>query len=242
MEQTANNQESPRNLNLWQRLSGVVFSPAETFKAVAAQPTLLTPVLVFLVINLGLAMIILPRVKAFTVNMMQNMPQGAGEQTAMTAKMAATGATVGTIAGAVVSPLLIWLVITLIFIIYSQFAGKEGTFKQIFAVVILAWVPVLLGGGLKTFLTMMTPPENLMAVQTSAALLLPQAQTGRLFLFLSKIDLFTIWNLVLISIGTGAVYKTSAKKTGALIFVLWLLYVGVSVVLFGNKVPGGLRG
>ena len=106
---------------------------------------------------------------------------------------------------------------------------------------LFAWLPPFLGGLIKSILIKFIGFDGAMAVQTSLALFLPSSiDSGFWFVFLSRMDLFGLWGLVLLSLGGATVMKRDPWKTGIYVFSAWLIYVIVVAYLsarFAN-VPG----
>jgi len=220
-------------------LFNVITSPGEAFHAVAENPKPLVPVLIIAAVNLMVALVTLPKTKEFTAILLEQL-KAPPEQIAASMKVIG----VSTVAGAIVMPLLIWLLEAAFLKLADQFAARSTSFKSLFTVSVLAWVPAALGNMIKMVLVLMAPAKDLMLVQTSLAVLLPRGRTtGALFAVLSKIDPFIIWNLVLLAIGAGVVLKIGTKRAAAYVFVLWLVYVvlaGILGVVSGQKMPAAM--
>jgi hypothetical protein len=79
--------------------------------------------------------------------------------------------------------------------------------------------------------------ENL-NVQTSLALLLsPNTEDSFLYRVFSSFDIFTIWQVILVSMGLGVIYKYATKKAFTAVFILWVIWIllksGLSSVFGG---------
>jgi hypothetical protein len=74
-------------------------------------------------------------------------------------------------------------------------------------------------------------------VTVSLAAFLPAAPLGEappiLNRFLSKFDPFTIWQMVLWTIGVSVMYKFTMKKSALFVGTLWVLWILLSVALGG---------
>ncbi len=81
--------------------------------------------------------------------------------------------------------------------------------------------------------------KKTLKVHTDLALFLPVDWSDSfLYMVLDQIDLFTIWQVVLLGIGTSVIYNFSLKKSLNTIVVLWLLLVLISTVV--QKLTAGL--
>lgn len=217
--------ENSISTGLWQRVVGVLWGgPKKTLEDIIALPNTSGIVVLFLVIELLLAIPILPKIREYTVWLMQNSP-GADKISASAVDMAGTAAVVTTLIGAVVGPLLMWLIVAGLLKLFNSFSGEKASFKCLFTVAAYAYLPLLLASVIRTALLMATPAQNFAKVSTSLALLLPGDKIDRLYIILSRIDPFNIWSLVLLVIGSSLAMKTTYKNTAVFLGVLWLVYV-----------------
>jgi hypothetical protein len=68
-------------------------------------------------------------------------------------------------------------------------------------------------------------------VLTSLALFFPALSDKSIwFKLFNRFDVFTIWELVLISIGLGIVANFSTKKSAIIGFSLWIMWVIITVL------------
>ena len=221
----------------FQRLWGVIVAPGTTFRDIAERPTFWGIMLIQLGLGALFAWIISPKLQEFTRITLQKAGQGMSPELLQTTlKVVAIQA----IVGAVLLPVIFWLAKAGLLKLYSQFALGAGTFRQLFSVAVWAAVPSLISGAVHTVLIMMTEASKMLSVQTSLALFLPKVEANSfLFLFLAQMDFFTIWGLVLLAIGAGAVFQQSPKKVGFYLFTLWLIFALATAGLssyFGNQV------
>lgn len=219
MEESQKAKQAPGAIQI---LYKVVTSPGEAFAAVAEAPRPLIPVLMLVAVNLIVALVMLPKVKEFTRITLEEL-HAPPEQIAISLKAVA----VSTAATAIVVPLLIWLMEAAVLKLIDQFTVRGTPFKTLFSVAVVAWVPAAIGNLVKMLLSLFAQAKDLMLIQTSLAVLLPRGQTsGALFAVLSKVDLFVVWNLILLAIGAGITLKNRNQACG-----------GVHLYLVG-AVPG----
>lgn len=65
-----------------------------------------------------------------------------------------------------------------------------------------------------------------MRIDSGLGILVSREETRSvLYTFLSSFDLFTFWQLALLSIGVSIVYKTSVRKGALLVIILWIMWV-----------------
>lgn len=235
--------ETTQEMGLWQRLTGIITRPGATLAAVVEKPTVLWPALVISLVNLGMFIITLPKLQKFMLWQFENMPQQEmnAEQLAKMKAFMSGGAVIGAGAAAVVMPFVIWLVVALLFKFLNLFIGNEAPLKKLYAVAVISSIPTVIGTALRNILVFFSPAENYATVTTSAALVLPKGTTGPLFAVLSGIDPFYIWNLALLAVGGALVLKTTVRKTGIMVFIIWVLVAAVSAVAMGlnpQQMPG----
>ena len=136
--------------------------------------------------------------------------------------------------------LVIWVIYTACFLLLGNLMiGRETNFKKIFSMV--AWSSLIgnLSIVLLTFLITSKGTTHGIGMDLSLLLTTPAigAEPGLLYLILSKIDLFVIWQVILWIIGLSVAYKTTTSKAAAPILLLWGLWIVVSVTftsLLGN--------
>jgi hypothetical protein len=132
---------------------------------------------------------------------------------------------------------LIYLVIAsaILFFVFNVLLGGDSTFRRVFSVYCYSALVGIPATIVKLPLTLVKKSTD---VQTSLAILLsPDAKGSFLYNILSSIDIFVIWQVILISIGLAVVYKFTPKKSYTTVFVLWIVYVflksGLSSLLGG---------
>ena len=116
--------------------------------------------------------------------------------------------------------------------------GGEAKFKQMFSMYIytgLVGIPNLL---LKAPLIMSKGTSN---VQTSLAVFMSvDSMETFLYRFLTHIDVFAIWQVILVAIGFSLIYKFEFKKSITIIALLQLIYSIVTAA--GGSLLGGIGG
>jgi asparagine N-glycosylation enzyme membrane subunit Stt3 len=77
--------------------------------------------------------------------------------------------------------------------------------------------------------------KKAMAFSTSLALILPRSvDSGFWYIFLSKIDFFNVWSLILLVLGGSVAMQKDGKKLALYIFGIWLVFI-VLTALLGAK-------
>jgi len=225
------------SMSMGKRFAGVVFSPVKTFKAIGEDPRILVPAIVIIVISALLTAFIIPETQELTKLLLQKNPEMTPDMIEQSVKWAGIGAVFSAILGMPI----IWLIQAGLLALYNQLSIGQATFKQLFTVAIFSSIPSLINSVIVVGLTKAMGAKSMLSIKTSLALLLPPGQdSGFLYNFLNSANLFTIWALLLLSIGGGVMMNKDGKKVGIYIFALWLVYILVSSIFatkFGTGTP-----
>ena len=118
--------------------------------------------------------------------------------------------------------------------------GGRSTFRQMFRTVVWTWLPYAVRGFLQTIYILVSGelvanPGLSGLVQDSRSIqemVLAPPSAGRMVLvaLLSRVDLFLIWNLVLLVIGVRVVARLPRRKAILLTLGVWLLLTALGLV------------
>ncbi|HVF91317.1 MAG TPA: Yip1 family protein [Blastocatellia bacterium] len=248
--QTETAKEEPAQLGPVGRFSGVLFSPTEAFNDVNRKPTWIAPMIIALVTavlgTLAFSMIVKPdwdrlsreAIKKRDIQRNTTTPPEQVEQEVTGTKMVGKFFPV---VAAIVTPIS-YLVIAGIFALGLMFMQAQTTFKKILSVV--TWTSAVVGvvGTIvmiasllikdREALDQINPmdPGNLTATNVGA--FLPSDIPATLKVLAGSLDIFTIWFLILLTIGFAAIAgarKIGVKQTGTLVFGLWIVWVLIRV-------------
>jgi hypothetical protein len=227
---------APSGLNVFSRILNVFVSPSRTFDALIAKPDWLTPVLVMVMLFLAAGiplsdLIQKEQAKAARAAIMKSdrIPEDRREQIAdQQVEMMKRFWVVGFVIG-----IAVVMVLYFIGALFLWFGGNLMGRKVPYMVVLS-----VLGYSLMIDIAASAVKVPLMAVKqslridTGLGLLIPDTDlTSPLYVFLSKFDLFTFWQLSVLVIGLSMVYKFSTGKSVSLVAGLWLLWVLVQTGL-----------
>jgi hypothetical protein len=215
------------DLSFVSRVVGVITSPKATYQSIVAHPRFLG----MLLLTLGVTIVLVGGFMSTKVGqdawLETVLPPGStAEQEATMQRIAPFAAyfAIGWIA--VFIPLLYVIVAAVLYVVFNAGMGGNATFKQVLAVVTYAGAPGVLG----QFFTM--PLNYMRGVMTSAtnlAVALPfvpeESFLGRL---LGTIDLFLIWQLIVLAIGLGVLYR---RRTQPIAISLFIVYGLIALII-----------
>lgn len=220
-----------QKMSLTQRLWGIIIEPVKTFQDVCKDPRILIPAAAVLAINLVLTIWFLPQIKEIAGEAMNQAQTMTAEQ--MQAALKWTG--IAAVIGSVAVPPLTWLIQAALLALFNQFSLGAAKFKQLFAVAFYAWIPAFLGGLIKSAFMAVMGVKKALAFSTSLALILPRSvDSGFWYIFLSKVDFFNIWSLILLVLGGSVAMQKDGKKLALYIFGIWLIFI-ILTALLGAK-------
>ena len=222
----------------WQRIAGVLFSPAETFADIARRPDILVPLLLLIVCAYIGTAIVLPRMDWDAAAAQQaeamraqkpDMSQEDIDQAARITK------SIGTVVGWTIPVLMIawYAMVAGVLLIAFRLFGGEGNYKQAFSATLYSWMPMLLGSLIGAIVVLtrskIDPMEMATLVKSSPAFLVDMKTQPVLFSLLSSIDLFTIWTIVLLIFGFAALARMTRAKAAAIVIPLWLVIIVIKL-------------
>lgn len=222
----------------FERLAGVLFSPGETFADIARKPTVLVPLLLFIVLGYLSVIVMVPRMdwESVQAQQMQQMKKRNVNMTDADMERASKMTKAFSSVVMYVSPLLgvLWYVIVAVVLFGAvRLMGGEGTFKQALSATLYAWVPLVLFSIILTIVIAargtIDPTQMATAFKSNPAFLVDMKEHPVLFALLSSLDLFTIWTIVLLIFGFSALSKLSWAKTAAIVAGLWIVMVMVKI-------------
>lgn len=224
----------PEKENVFSRIAGVLFAPAETFASIARRPDILGPLLVLVIFGFISAAIVAPRMDFESMIQMQGEqmrkqnPNMSEEQLEQIEKFTRAMGKVGMWASPII--MIAWYAIVAgALLLAFRLLGGEGTYKQAFSATLYAFMPLLLFGIITTIVVLargtFDPMYAATLVKSNPAFLVDLKEQPVLFSLLSTFDVFTIWTVVLLIFGFSAVSKTSRAKAAAIVITLWLAMI-----------------
>ena len=251
--------QEPARLGLLQRLVGIVFSPGETFEDVNRKPTWLAPLLIIFISTLAFSAFVEYRIRpdwdALFTRMVEKRlgkpmkdlkPEEAepiNRQIEVQKKFAKTDLATASGVMIALAKIAIFCVIyfiipTGIFVLGLMFMQAQTTFKKILSVVLWSGVATSLISYLVTVVAIMIrDPESLRdfdaragIIPSNLAAVLPEGSSSIVSSIAGSIDIFTIWFLILVSIGFSYIAgrkKYPTARTAKMVFGFWIIWVFV---------------
>lgn len=232
---------SGQEMSAFARVVNVFFSPARTFESIARKPGFIVPLLLLLVISIGAGFVIVPKIDIDAVvdqqlDRMEERGQPAGEEQReqLEKVIGVTTRLQPVIAGVFV--IIMLLVVPSIYHGIAAAAGRATNWKAVFSAYVHVQMIGLLKGILMFFIMLprktLDPTRMQQLLKSNVGAFMDPETTNRAALtFLSQIDVFEIWALI---VGVIALTKVTRFKTGAAAAIvggLWLLWVVVTSLL-----------
>lgn len=142
-------------------------------------------------------------------------------------------------AGVIFGLIISWLVWSGALHLVSTMSGGGNTFAQIWQMVVWSWLPFVVRGLMQTVYVLLTGKlitnaglSGLVAGAQQSADVFAIPGIGQLVLqsFLSRIDLFLLWNLVLIFIGVAVMGRLSRRKAFLITLGVWAVFSLLSLI------------
>jgi hypothetical protein len=212
-----------------ERIIGVFISPESTMQDIAARPSWLLPLLIIVIVATAGTFFLKDAILQTQLEAMEkrNMTAEQIEQARpMMEKMMGITAPLFGALGTVVFYLF---VAGLGMLVGSVILGGETKFSTIFAVT--CWSGMI--GVLSSLVNIpvMAKRQAMESATSLGILLSPDAKGSFFYNLLSKIDLFTIWWIVVLGFGFAVAYKFSTRKAMTTVFVVWAIVAVATAAL-----------
>jgi len=220
------------------KVLNIFFEPRKVFESLRNKPTWLVPYIIVALLGIGSFYFTYPFIMNQQVEKIRENDKIPEEQkqTIIEKMTEQNHPPLWQIPFAPVGALIVFAILAgVLFFVFNVILGGDSTFRRVFSVYCysnLIAIPAMI---VKFPLIMM---KKDIGVQTSLALLLSTDSKGTfLYRTLSGFDIFNLWQVILVSIGLGVLYRYTTKKAFTVVFVLWILLIlGMSGLssLFGG--------
>jgi hypothetical protein len=221
----------------WGRLIGVLVAPGETFRSIAERPTWLPPLLLLALLGAAVGLVLQMRtdpeemVRGQLEMVKVDVPQEQVDKMVEDAENRSTGAKAGLTVIGVVVQAAVYAVVAVLFWIGFRLFGSEMDYLRSLATTLHGYLPLAVGSliNLPLMLTRETltfeEARNGGVLVSSLKALAPEDASSLTGTLLGSFDLFTIWTLVLLTIGYKAVAKVSTAVASGIVILFWLVYI-----------------
>jgi len=231
--------EASGPINHFGRLIGVFFSPKSTFEDIVRRPSWILPVILMTVLGFALAFVMNQKVNWRDVasKRIEESPRAANlsaeqkeQQLAMSEKISPAIAYCFGVLWPILQALLVAAVMLLAF---NLIGGAGARFSTSMGIVSHAYFPWILYSLLYILILYLKVPgtvdlEN--PIATNVGAFLPESTPKALMSLAQSIDVFSIWTLLLLSIGFTAVSPKKLKgKALGIVISVWAIYVAVKM-------------
>lgn len=224
-----------KGMGFGEKFINIFLNPHKTIMALDNKPTWLVPLLLIILAGLIASQVTLPIESQMALKMIRNMPNISADQMKVIEEQLSGNLTLARIRGLVTSiigiPLVFLIISGIVFFVGSIVLGGSTSFKKVFSV--FTWSGLIYMLSLIVVTPLILYKQSLF-VSISPALLLPGDAVGStLFIFLSQLSFFIIWQVVVFAYGFACIYKFSLTKAFISIGVLWAIWV-VIITIFAS--------
>jgi len=209
---------------------GIFTSPAGTFQRLKEKPTWLVPLVIVVVATLAISALstryidwdaqreqAVERMEQRGMTEEQREQQLAAMDKAFASPLLRYGAP---LVGAFLTALIGIFFLVLVYNLALPLVGGSGNFRRMLSVVSWSSLVLVPGAVVRAVLVLLRQSAN---VSTSLMLVAPDLKPGFLAVLLGRIDLFTIWQLVVTAIGIRVIFDVRSGKAYGLVFGVWAL-------------------
>jgi hypothetical protein len=233
--------EKTEKMGFLSRIAGIFFEPRKVFNYLNYKPSWLFAFILILIIAIVIAEIILPQNLLLQKEIVSQIPRLSSAPPEILDRMTEvdTGKRISTAISEVLKNLIgLFLLTSLVYFFCNIILGGESSYKKVLSVVTYTSFITILGAILKTPLIL---AKNSADVQTSLALLMPEGDFTKIrYLLLAFIDVFAIWQIILIALGMTVLYRFSKGKAFTATIISWLIVVllGIGLSVMGMSFAG----
>ena len=214
------------------RMIRTLTAPGDTFASVREESTWkdwLTPTLVVVVAGMVAGILTLPAAMDASSEMMQ-LEEMTAEQRAMAEQMKEAAPAMTLVSIPIVSFLWLFIVAGVLLLLANPILGGEANYGQMLAVTAYAG----LVGVVQAIVTVPLVLSTGSLVAIGPGLLLSDEMLGTFAgRVLAGLDLFTLWQVLLMAVGAGVMAGSSTRKALVPLLILWAVWIFVQAGLGG---------
>ncbi|MGB3564998.1 MAG: Yip1 family protein [Thermoanaerobaculia bacterium] len=215
------------------RLIGVLISPEKTFRSIAERPTWVVALVVLVLLGTAVGYLVFQKLdmaEVISQSMADRGQQASDEELERATEMVERFGWLGAMVGVLVIAPLAMFVFALILWVVFKLLGGEFSYQTSLSVTLHSLMPTAVSSLLSLPVIYSRGTIGLEESQrgvlfSNLGALAPEDSGPALTALLSSIDLFTIWTLVLLTIGFSIVGRVSKTAAGLTVVLLWVVYV-----------------
>jgi len=229
---SSNHSGSQQELNGFQKIIGVFFSPTKTFENIDRKPGWIVPVVVILLITVVISIvanpILMPLRKDKILERMEERGATREQMDQMLLRIDKS-AKFGFVLAAIRLLIKLLLLTLTIWLIGKMVLGGDASYEKVFSVFTYSYLPWALGMVLVVILMIIQKSPN---IHFSLATFMPDEKVGTfVYNLVRSIGVFSIWHFVVLAIGLSVIYKVPLNKNIGSIIVLFLIYIPLWAIL-----------
>ena len=230
-----NNGPEGEELSIVQKIVGIFTAPAKAFASIDLSPSWIIPLTLILAVNLVFVYfandIILEETLVQQEEAMMERGMDAEQiDAALTQVESWTPISVWVLS--IIGPPIILAIVSGVFLFVGNvILGGKTSFKKVLSVTAWSWLIFSLAG--LVMLPLVLSQETMQISFSLATFMSEESKNTFLYLFLQKIEVFTIWWIAVYSIGLGVIYKTTTQKMATAVGVVYFIYAVVASALGG---------
>ncbi len=242
MEEQVVSSAQPKEMNWLARIVNVIFEPRKVFENLKARPKWLAPFIVYCLLAVAIGYFVSPIVMSEQIQKIRDSDKYSDAQKeAMIQGMEAVASGPARFF-VLLAPLGIIVqflfVAAALFLTFNIIMAGDSNFKSVLSVVSHSYMITIPSSIVQVPLVFL---KRTMEVHFGPVLLLPvDLKDSFIYSFLKGFDVFTFWQVLVLSLGLGIMYNFSFKKSLFPILLLWVLLILASALLSGVRLFGGV--
>jgi len=135
------------------------------------------------------------------------------------------------LAGTLIATPMTWLIWGGMLYLVSVFLGRSSHFSQMFHLVVWAWVPYAIRGLVQTIVLLVTKQpvvnaglSSLVLEPSSTVMVMPSVTQLALASVLSRVDVYLVWNLALLTLGLMVFTNLPRRKALTATLIVWAIF------------------
>lgn len=227
------------------RLVGVLFAPTETFRKIAERPTWAVALVVLLVLGAVVGVLASQKLDLDAERDMireqiedrQGLRGDELERQVDTIVNINSKVRPFTPVLVLVFGTLAYLLVAVVFLVGAKLAGGEIDFRRSFATTLHGMAPQGVSALIAIPLILSRESIDPEAVQggsflaSNLAFLAPEDAPAALESLLGSLDLFTVWSVILLTVGYSVVARMSKGAAGAVVVGAWVVWIAIKAGL-----------